>query len=147
MQTQLAAEASKEISWIAQLAAPQSHSPAEYSAMSTANIRAVWLIAKPERSANLGAALKGPLLGLLESAPGFAGSMVLYAHKESRSVMVLTFWGKSAQAINTCWEEFSAVRRLLSPLVDVCTKVQVYEGEITAANGLSTVRHMPASHS
>jgi hypothetical protein len=147
MQQQLTADKLNEIPWMAQFAPKNSKIDAQDSGVSTANIRAVWLIAKPNCTASLAAALKGPLIGLLQPAPGFEGSIVLRAHNESRSVIVLTFWEKSAQAIHTRWEDFSAVQRLLSPLVDVCTKVQAYEGEVSIPKDHPPSRSMPANPS
>jgi len=147
MQSQLAAGNLNEIPWTAKLAATHPQTTSDNSVAVTTNIRAVWLIAKADCAAGLAAALNGPLLGFLRSAPGFAGSLVLHAHKEFRSVMVLTFWEQSAQAAQTRWEEFSAVQRLLSPLVDVCTRVQAYEGKMSAPNGRSAFRSNPMNPS
>jgi hypothetical protein len=95
--------------------------------MST-NIRAAGFIAKPESVDDLANCINGPLMGLLRQIAGFSGAVVLRAHKEGRSVTVLTFWKTEAQAMQTCWEEFSAVCQMLYPLVDVCTRVQTFHG-------------------
>lgn len=94
----------------------------------SANIRAAGFIAKPESVDDLMDCINGPLMGLLGETPGFSGAVVLRAHKESRSVTVLTFWKTETQAMQTCWEEFSAVCQMLYPLVDVCTRVQTFHG-------------------
>ena len=94
----------------------------------TSNIRAVGFIAKPTNIHDLTASMKGQLIKLLRQAPGFAGAIILHAHKESRNVTVLTFWETEMQATDTCWEQFQAVRKLIAPLVDVCTKVQTFQG-------------------
>ncbi|MGH9572013.1 MAG: hypothetical protein ACRD40_00570 [Candidatus Acidiferrales bacterium] len=92
------------------------------------NIRAAGFIAKPESVDDLANCINGPLMGLLCQIAGFSGAVVLRAHKEGRSVTVLTFWKTEAQAMQTCWEEFSAVCQMLYPLVDVCTRVQTFHG-------------------
>ena len=92
------------------------------------NIRAAGFIAKPESVHDLTRCINGPLMGLLRDIAGFSGAVVLRAHKEDRNVTVLTFWKTEAQAVQTCWEEFSAVCQMLYPLVDVCTRVQTFHG-------------------
>lgn len=92
------------------------------------NIRAAGFIAKPESVDDLTRCINGPLMGLLCQIAGFRGAVVLRAHKESRNVTVLTFWKTETQAMQTCWEEFSAVCQMLYPLVDVCTRTQTFHG-------------------
>ena len=92
----------------------------------TRNVRSVGLISKPGRIQELKICIEKPLIDILRQAPGFAGAMILHAQKESRNLWVLTFWEAESQAANNRWEEFSAVRNLLSPLIDVCTKVQTF---------------------
>jgi hypothetical protein len=92
------------------------------------NIRAAGFIAKPESVHDLTLCINGPLMGLLREISGFSGAVVLRAHKEDRNVTVLTFWKTEAQAIQTCWEEFSAVCQMVYPLVDVCTRTQTFHG-------------------
>jgi len=93
----------------------------------TENVRSVGFISKPGQIQELKTCLEGPLIDLLQEVPGFAGAIVLCAQKESRNLLVLTFWETEDQAANNSWEEFSVVRALLSPLVDVCTKVQTFQ--------------------
>jgi hypothetical protein len=96
----------------------------------TRNVRSVGFISKPGQTLELKTRLEGPLIDLLRQVPGFAGAMVLHAQKESRNLWVLTFWEGENQAANNCWEEFPTVRKLLSPLIDVCTKVQTFQATV-----------------
>lgn len=96
----------------------------------TRNVRSVGFISKPGQIRELKTCLEGPLIDLLCQAPGFAGAIILHAQKESRNLWVLTFWEAENQAAQNCWEEFSAVRKLLSPLIDVCTKVQTFQATL-----------------
>jgi hypothetical protein len=91
------------------------------------NVRAVGFISKPERVRELAECTEGPLAQLLNQVPGFVGVMTFNSHKEWRSMLVLTFWETEGQATKNRWEEFSAVRSLVSPLIDACTKVQTFE--------------------
>jgi hypothetical protein len=97
------------------------------------NVRAVGFISKPERVADLTACLEGPVTGLLREVRGFASAIVLQSHQEGRSVLVLTFWETKAQAMTNRWEQLSAVRELISPLVDVRTKVQTFQASVPYA--------------
>lgn len=96
----------------------------------TRNIRSVGFISKPGETQELKGCIEGPVLDHLRKVPGFAGLMILHAQKESRNLWVLSFWEAESQAANTCWEEFPAVRELLSPLIDICTKVQTFEATL-----------------
>ena len=82
------------------------------------NVRAVGFIARPEKVAELTVCLEGPVTRLLREVRGFASAIVLQSHQEGRSVLVLTFWEMKAQAMKNCWEQLSAVRELISPLVE-----------------------------
>lgn len=93
----------------------------------TDHVRAVGFISKPGQTQELKTRIEGRLIDLLCQTPGFAGAMILHAQKESRSLWVLTFWEAEDQAANNCWEELSVVRKLLLPLIDVCTKVQTFQ--------------------
>lgn len=97
------------------------------------NVRAVGFISRPERVADLTACLEGPVTDLLRQIRGFASAIVLQSHKEERSVLVLTFWETKAQAMKNCWEQLSAMRELISPLVDVRTKVQTFQASVPYA--------------
>lgn len=94
----------------------------------TSNIRSVGFIARPDTVRQLTNCIEGRVMKLLQEAPGFSGAMVLHSHRESRSVTVLSFWTTETQAIQTSWEQFSAVCDLIYPLVDACTKVQTFQG-------------------
>jgi len=96
----------------------------------TGNVRAVGFISKPGQIQELKTCIEGPLTDLVRQVRGFAGALVLHTQKESRNLLVLTFWEAESQAANNCWEEFSAVRNLLSPLIDVCTKVQTFQATV-----------------
>ena len=102
--------------------------PVRSGIRSSANIRSVGFIAKPGSVHDLTAAVKGQLIKLLRQAPGFDGAMLLHSHKEWRNVTLLTFWETESQAMHTGWEEFQAVRNLIAPLVDMCTKAQTLQG-------------------
>lgn len=96
----------------------------------TSHVRSVGFISKPGQIRELKTCIEAPLIDVLRQTPGFAGAMVLHAQKESRSLLVLTFWEEEDQAENNCWEEFPAVRALLSPLIDLCTKVQTFQATL-----------------
>jgi hypothetical protein len=97
----------------------------------TWNVRSLGFISKPGQIQELKTCIEGPLIDCLRQVPGFAGAMVLHAQREWRNLLVLTFWEAESQAAdNYCWEEFSAVRKLLSPLIDVCTKVQTFQATL-----------------
>lgn len=92
------------------------------------NIRSVGFIARPDAVEQLTRCIEGRVMKLLRGAPGFSGAIVLHSHKESRSVTVLSFWKTEIQAAHTNWETFSAVCDLIYPLIDACTKVQIFHG-------------------
>jgi len=96
----------------------------------TGNVRAVGFISKPGQIQELKTCIEGPLIDLLRQVPGFAGALVLHAQKESRNLLVLTFWEAESLAAKNRWEEFSAVRDLLVPLIDMCTKVQTFHATL-----------------
>jgi hypothetical protein len=96
----------------------------------TSHIRSVGFISKPGQIQELKTCLEGPLMEALHQTRGFGGAMILHAQKESRSLWVLTFWEAEDQAANNSWEEFPAIRKLLSPLIDVCTKVQTFQATL-----------------
>jgi heme-degrading monooxygenase HmoA len=138
MQAQVAAEKYEDLPWMADMVTKQAfQAPLRAAAQTGSNIRAVSFIAKPEKGRDLMACANGPLLHLLGQIDGFSGAMILRSHKESRSVMMLTFWTTESHATRTCWEEFPSARKLLSPLVDVYTKVQTFQATVVdgEANG------------
>jgi heme-degrading monooxygenase HmoA len=109
---------------------PEQEDEADFAIRAASNVRSISFIAKPGCASDLTAALKGQVLTLLRKAPGFDGAMLLHSHKEWRNVTVLTFWETESQAIHTRWEEFQGVRKLIAPLVDLCTKVQTFQGTL-----------------
>ena len=109
--------------------------PARRSAQAASNIRAVGYIARPESIQELTTSIKGQLINMLREMPGFSGAVILHAHKEWRNVTILTFWETETQARNICWEALPSVEKLIYPLVDVCTKVQTFEGTLPDASG------------
>jgi hypothetical protein len=94
------------------------------------NARAVEFIAKPGRVQQLQNCMRREVAEILKQQTGFAGIFVLTSHKEPRLVQVLSFWNSAEQATENCWEESRAVRKLVSPLIDVCGKVQSYEAAL-----------------
>lgn len=107
-----------------------SNSACRFESRIDTNIRAAGFIAKPASVSDLADCINGPLIRLLRQVAGFDGAVVLRAHKEGRNITVLTFWKTEAQAMQTCWEEFPAVCRMLYPLVDACTRVQTFHGTV-----------------
>lgn len=97
----------------------------------TSHVRSVGFISKPGRIRELKTCLEGPLMDLLHQVPGFTSALVLHAQKESRNLLVLTFWESESQAADNSWEEFPAVRQLLSPLIDVFMKVRTFEATLS----------------
>jgi hypothetical protein len=108
----------------------ENFAPGRKTARRTGNVRSVGFISKPGKIQELKTCVAGPLVDLLRQAPGFAGAMILHADKESRKLLMLTFWETEDQAGANCWEEFYKVRGLLSGLIDVCTKVQTFQATI-----------------
>jgi hypothetical protein len=135
MQVEVAAEKSNDIQgMIEMLFSSQRGGLDRRVAQGTSNIRAVGFIAKPEKVNDLTISMKGPLMALLGQIPGFTGAMILHSHKEWRSVTMLTFWETEMQAIRIRWEDLPSVRKLIAPLVDVCTRVQTFQGTLPEAN-------------
>jgi hypothetical protein len=99
----------------------------------TLNARGVEFIAKPGRFHDLRSCIRHKVMDYLKDAHGFSSAVVLTSHKEPRLVLVLTFWKTETQARNNCWEHAPAVRKLVQPLIDVCSKVQTYEAAVPKA--------------
>lgn len=111
------------------------HPPAKrLTALQLPNVRAVGLIAKPSAVESLKAHLGGALMDLLRQLPGFSGAMMLHSREGWRSMIVLTFWETEEQAAGTHWEEIPSVRGLVFPFVDICKKVQTFEGSWCAGD-------------
>ena len=96
----------------------------------TLNARGVEFIANPGRIQDLRNCIRDKVTDYLRAAPGFSSAVVLTSHKEPRLVLVLTFWQTEMQARNNCWEHAPAVRKLVEPLIDVCSKVHTYEAAV-----------------
>jgi hypothetical protein len=128
--TEMAINDSSEIKLADAFLESESFAQGRKTVRMTRNVRSVGFISKPGQTQELKTCLEGPLIDRLRQAPGFAGAMVLHAQKESRNLWLLTFWDAENQAANNCWEEFPAVRKLLSPLIDVCTKVQTFQATV-----------------
>ena len=106
--------------------------PNQNSGFQTLNARGVEFIAKPGRIKDLRDCIRHQVMDCLELGNGYSGALVLTSHKEPRLVLVITFWRTELQARNNCWEHAPAVRRLVAPLIDVCSKVQTYEAALPA---------------
>ena len=91
------------------------------------NVRAVEFICKPGKIREVHECIRGPIADLLRSADGFSNAMTLHSHGESRRVLVLSFWETEEQARANQWEDSTTARKLVSPLIDVCTRVETYE--------------------
>ncbi len=102
------------------------------------NARAVEFIAKPGRVQHLQNCIRREVAEILKQQTGFAGIFVLTSHKEPRLVQVLSFWGSAKQATENCWEESRAVRKLVSPLIDVCGKVHSYQAALPESSDTTT---------
>ena len=100
------------------------------SGFQTLNARGVEFIAKPGRTQDLRNSIRDRVMDYLRVANGFSSAVVLTSHKEPRLVLVLTFWKTETQARNNCWEHAPAVRKMVQPLIDVCSKVQTYEAAV-----------------
>lgn len=110
--------------------------PNENSEFQTLNARGVEFIAKPGRIHDLRNCIRDEVMDHLKVATGFSSAVMLTSHKEPRLVLVLTFWATETQARSNCWEHAPAVRKLVQPLIDVCSKVQTYEAAVPKSSGM-----------
>ncbi|MGA7855308.1 MAG: hypothetical protein WCA15_18455 [Candidatus Acidiferrales bacterium] len=94
------------------------------------NARAVEFIAKPGRVDHLRNCIRQEVADLLQQQIGFVALLVLTSHKEPRLIQVLSFWDTAGQSTENHWEELPAIRRILSPLIDVRGKVHSYEAAL-----------------
>jgi hypothetical protein len=92
----------------------------------TLHVRSVELIAQPGRIRQLGSCVRGALMDHLTKQRGFGGVIVLSSLKEPRLILVMSFW-KAEKDAETRWECSAAVLKMVSPLIDVCTRVHTYE--------------------
>jgi hypothetical protein len=112
--------------------------PSKDSGFEALNARGVEFIAKPGRIRDLRENIRHQVMDYLGLGNGFSGALVLTSHKEPRQVLVITFWKTESQARNNCWEHAPAVRKLVGPLIDVCSKVQTYEAALPASHEAET---------
>jgi hypothetical protein len=110
--------------------------PSANAAFQTLNARGVEFIAKPGRIQDLRNCIRDRVMDYLKLGSGFSSAVVLTSHKEPRLVLLLTFWQTEMQARNNCWEHAPAVRKLVQPLMDVCSKVQTYEAAVPKSSGM-----------
>jgi hypothetical protein len=92
----------------------------------TLHARSVELVAQPGKTRELGSCVRGGLMDHLKKQRGFAGVIVLCSVKEPRLILVMSFWRSEKDAGNR-WESATAVLRMVSPLIDVCTRVHTYQ--------------------
>lgn len=104
--------------------------PNASSMSQTLNVRAVEFIGKPGRIRDLRTCIRDRVMGHLKQSSGFLSAIVMTSHKEPRQVLVLSFWETESQATNSRWERAPEVRKMVLPLIDLCSKVQTYEAAI-----------------
>jgi hypothetical protein len=97
---------------------------------SALNARAVEFIAKPGKVRELQECIRGQVVESLKRRAGFSGTIVLTSHKESRLVLVISFWTTKRAAEENHWEDSRIVRRTVYPLIDVCARVHTYAAAI-----------------
>jgi hypothetical protein len=95
--------------------------------------RVVEFIAKPERTDELRGLLCKVVTPLFRDRTGFIRSIVLTTYEEQRRVVLITFWSTKERALRDPWEETPMVRELLSPLIDVWSKIRNYKVDVTEA--------------
>ena len=92
----------------------------------TLHARSVELVAQPGKIRELGSCVRGDLMDHLKKQRGFDGVIVLSSVKEPRLILVMSFW-KSEKDAGNRWESSAAILKMVSPLIDVCTRVHTYE--------------------
>jgi Antibiotic biosynthesis monooxygenase len=102
--------------------------------------RSVELVAQPGKTRELGSCVRGTLMDHLKKQRGFAGVIVLSSVKEPRLILVMSFW-KSEKDAGNRWESSAAVLKMVSPLIDVCTRVHTHQA---AMPGFATAQ-LPAA--
>jgi heme-degrading monooxygenase HmoA len=114
------------------------------SGFRTLNARAVEFIAKPGKIRDLRDCIRERIVEYLRLLDGFSGAVVLASHKEPRLILVLTLWETEKEATGNRWEKLPAVRKMLSSLIDVCSKVHTYEAAVPKLPGVeSGETHIP----
>lgn len=104
--------------------------PNANSMVQTLNVRAVEFIGKPGRIRDLRTCIRDRVMEHLKQSSGFLSAIVLTSHKEPRQVLVLSFWQTESQATNSRWECAPEVRKMVLPLIDLCSRVQTYEAAV-----------------
>jgi hypothetical protein len=92
----------------------------------TLHARSVELVAQPGKIRELGNCVRGALMEYLKRQKGFAGVIVLSSVKEPRLILVMSFWKAEKDAASR-WESSAAVLKMVTPLIDVCTRVHTYQ--------------------
>jgi hypothetical protein len=92
----------------------------------TLHARSVELVAQPGKIRELGSCVRGTLMEHLKKQRGFSGVIVLSSVKEPRLILVMSFWKAEKDAANR-WESSAAVLKMVTPLIDVCTRVHTYQ--------------------
>jgi hypothetical protein len=100
----------------------------------TLHARSVELVAQPGKTRELGSCVRGALMDHLKKQRGFAGVIVLSSVKEPRLILVMSFW-KSEKDAGNRWETSAAVLKMVSPLIDVCTRVHTYQAAMPSFAG------------
>ena len=102
----------------------------------TLHARSVELVAQPGKTRELGSCVRGVLMAHLKKQRGFAGVIVLSSVKEPRLILVMSFW-KSEKDAGNRWESSAAVLKMVSPLIDVCTRVHTYQAAMPSLADVS----------
>lgn len=95
------------------------------------DVRAVEFIARPGMSSRLRATIDGFLLSFLAQQFGFAGTILLTAHREPRRILVLSFWRPDQNCSANRWELADDVQEVLGPLIDAFSRVQTFQADIS----------------
>jgi hypothetical protein len=103
--------------------------PNESLEFRTLNARCVEFVAQPGKIQELRNCVQGRLMDYLKKQRGFAGAVTLSSLKEPRLILVMSLWRGEKDAGNR-WEMSAAVLRLISPMIDVCTRVHTYEAAL-----------------
>jgi heme-degrading monooxygenase HmoA len=107
--------------------------PFENTVGTNANARVVEFIAKPNKTDELRGTLRQALRPYLRDQTGIISLLVLTFHEEPRRVLVITLWSTGELAARGSWEETPRFRKLLSPLIDACLRIQTYKADLLEA--------------
>lgn len=103
--------------------------PEERLPFQTLNARCVEFVAQAGRIQELRNCVQGRLMDYLKKQRGFAGAVILSSLKEPRLILVMSLWKGEKDAGNQ-WETSAAILGLISPMIDVCTRVHTYEAAL-----------------